>query len=705
MRFHSAKEQIRSIPRSHLPLAAAVLAACFAIASCSDGTAPPDTPARLVFTVQPPASVVAGAPIVPEISVAIQDKNGNIVTTATDPITISFASNLVDGRLNGTKTRSALAGVAVFSGLYIDKAGAGYSFSASALNLPNAISTPLEVKTGEAQRLAFVVQPSVSVAGTALPVVSVAVQDAFGNTLSSADNRITLSLTGALPGVTIVGGSVSANAVNGVATFPAVQILKAGSAYHLLAESDRLAPAVSGIFTILPGQASKLSFTTQPYATIAGESMNRLMVEIQDAHGNRVENASNTVTISLGTNPPGAVLSGTTTVQAAGGTATFDDLKIDKAGAGYTLVAVTPALEPGMSAAFGIRESFRFMAVAAGYFHSCGIDVAGTAYCWGQNNTGQLGNSVNQESRLGVTVDGNLNFGKISAGRDHTCALTPDGIAYCWGSNSFGQLGTTTGQSNRPQAVRGNLVFAEVSTGYDHTCALTATGVAYCWGNGGNGELGNSTANSSPEPTAVSGGLTFASIGAGRLATCGATTDGHGYCWGVNASGQLGNGTTAESNQPKAVSAGVTFATVIAGGFHSCGLTTAGAAFCWGDNGSGQLGNGTNVNSTVPVAVSGNHVFVSLTVGNRHNCAIDASGDAYCWGDNSALALGTGVPESSSSIPRIVAGAHAFATISAGRFHTCSVTTDHEGYCWGSNGGGVLGTGTTTSSNVPVRVR
>jgi alpha-tubulin suppressor-like RCC1 family protein len=548
-------------------------------------------------------------------------------------------------------------------------------------------------------KLAFTVQPVTSIGGTFMPTFKVAVQDAAGNTITDATNTITLGIA-VNPGQDSLVGTKTVSAVNGVATFADVSIRKLGNGYVLIATSGNLVPAASNVFDVTFGPANTLLFTSQPLTTIAGAALKPVTVIVLDIAGNTVTSATNSITVSIGTNPGGGTLTGTTTVTPVNGIATFSNLSINNAGVGYTLSVASTSLTGATTSAFTIRNPFVFTTISAGYFHTCGLTTGGAAYCWGDNAANQVGSPGFSASADPVEVSGGINFAKLAAGRGHSCGVNTGGVAYCWGDNSYGQLGVTSG-STVPVVVSGNYTFAAANGGYLHSCGVTTAGAGYCWGDNSGGELGNASASPSSSPVAVSGGLTFANISPGRFFTCGIATAGAAYCWGNNFDGELGDGTTTQRTTPVAVSGQLSFAVVGAGGFHSCGLTTSGLAYCWGYNGDGQLGNATVIPSSKPVAVSGSLTFATLSVGNRHTCGVTTAGAAYCWGENSTGHLGNGGTVGSQT-PVAVSGGLTFARISAGRFHTCGVTTAGAGYCWGS---GFLGDGSTAGSLVPVLVR
>ena len=148
-----------------------------------------------------------------------------------------------------------------------------------------------------------------------------------------------------------------------------------------------------------------------------------------------------------------------------------------------------------------------------------------------------------------MPVAGGVSFAAVSAGSFYTCGVTVAGAAYCWGDNGLGQVGdgttTTPGTGpSSPALVAGGVSFAAVSAGFTHTCGVTAAGAAYCWGYNFFGDLGDGTTTDRSSPVLVAGGVSFAAVSAGDFHTCGVTAAGAAYCWGDNTVGQLGDGTS-----------------------------------------------------------------------------------------------------------------------------------------------------------------
>ncbi len=309
----------------------------------------------LQFTVQP-TSGAAGVAITPPVVVTAYDSLNNVATSFTGNVTMAIGTNPSAGTLSGTLSVAAVAGVATFSNLKIDKLGTGYTLVASATGLTSATSAPFDILVGLATKLAFTVQPVTTTAGASItPAIQVTAQDAAGNTVTTFVGSITLAIksgTGAsgatLRGTTIVG------AVSGVATFSTISIDKAGSGYVLNASATGLTAASSTPFNITAGPAVQLAFTTQPGTVTAGKSFS-VKVAAQDSMANTVTSFTSNVSIAIGTNPSGGTLGGTLTVKASSGVATFSNLTINKSGVGYTLVGSSAGLLSATSLPFNVN--------------------------------------------------------------------------------------------------------------------------------------------------------------------------------------------------------------------------------------------------------------------------------------------------------------------------------------------------------------
>jgi len=262
-----------------------------------------------------------------------------------------------------------------------------------------------------------------------------------------------------------------------------------------------------------------------------------------------------------------------------------------------------------------VRGNLTFQSVSVGLAHTCGLTADGAVYCWGANDVNQLGmDSVPGPCDVGagpVAVDcspdplpvlADLRFTSVSAGDFHACAVATDGTAYCWGQGNTGQLGTGGSAAALPAPVSGGLTFLTVSAGGDHSCGITTEHDAYCWGSNADLQLGSlandgtctdGIAYCTTVPFAVSGGLKFDSLttseavpfnGQGPLLgghSCALAPDGHAYCWGLNDSGQLGGSSDFRSSLPVEARGDSLFVQLAAGWMHTCGLTRQGEILCW----------------------------------------------------------------------------------------------------------------------------
>jgi hypothetical protein len=219
-------------------------------------------------------------------------------------------------------------------------------------------------------QLEFTVQPLDATAGAAIsPSVAVAIEDAGGNTVTSATQEVTLTIGQHAIGGTL-SGTVTAVAVNGVATFPNLRITKAGTGYTLMAVAQGLPTAESRGFGIVAGPAAALLFSVQPVNVLGGVAITPpVEVTAQDSVGNRADGFRSSVTVALaGTWAPGT-FAGTTVVTAVNGVATFSDLSIAQVGSGYLLTASAAGLRSVTSAHFSVARpmaTLRLSAVTSG---------------------------------------------------------------------------------------------------------------------------------------------------------------------------------------------------------------------------------------------------------------------------------------------------------------------------------------------------
>ena len=272
-----------------------------------------------------------------------------------------------------------------------------------------------------------------------------------------------------------------------------------------------------------------------------------------------------------------------------------------------------------------------------------------------------------------------------------------------------------------------------ISAGGLHTCAVLDTGEVQCWGQNANGQLGVSTTASTTVPIKVIGITTALGVSGGSTHTCAlihnsgsspvTATSGPVRCWGNNGSGQLGNDSTSPPDDPALAPVNVvelTDATAIsAGGFHTCALRADGTVQCWGNDGSGQVGDGGALGTsyspvTVTVDTDSDPAVETLAPlagataiasGEYHSCAlIGATGAVKCWGHNGFGQLGNGTTATATSAVTVSAipdddphahPPHKALAISAGQSHTCAVLDDNTARCWGHNFYGQLGNNTT----------
>ena len=343
---------------------------------------------RLSIERQPSSTAQSGAPFGTQPQIQLRDASNNPVLDPGVAIEAEL-SGPAGATLIGTPIAPTNAsGIATFTNLGITGPAGEYTinFSGAELSLTGATSNTITIAAGAPSALRFATQPASTTAGEVIsPPVRVELIDGQGNVVTGQNRTVSLQLQGT--GGTL-SGTTSATTSGGVATFSNLSVSHAGT-YTLRASATGVNAATSSSFSVSPGAAAKLAFLTQPSAVDAGAAITpAVRVEVLDAGNNPVTSFSGPVTIAIANNPPGdGVLTGTLTVNASGGVATFADLEIDRSGSGYTLRATSTGLTAATSSSFNVRAG-------------SGASIEKIA---GDNQEALVGTNVTTDPRVRVT--------------------------------------------------------------------------------------------------------------------------------------------------------------------------------------------------------------------------------------------------------------------------------------------------------------
>jgi len=348
------------------------------------------------------------------------------------------------------------------------------------------------------------------------------------------------------------------------------------------------------------------------------------------------------------------------------------------------------------------------IAVAAGHSHSCAIAAGGAARCWGDNQSGALGNDSVVNSLVPVQVSGfSTGVTAIAAGDRWSCALLAGGVS-CWGVGGALGSGVREGSLVPVDTVGAESGIVALRANFSSTCALSSAGALKCWGLNGEGQIGDGTLTNRIVATPVSGldsGVTGFAVGSYHAC---AIVDGGGLkCWGKNGQAQLGDTTTTSQLNPAAASGlGSGNRALATGHAFSCAVTASRGVSCWGqrrtedpDEEGGQIAG-----QRVPGAVDGLAGIVAVDAGEQHACALDQGGGVHCWGLGNDGQLGDGANQHRLQPVQPLGLSSGVAAIALGGAHSCALMQDGSVRCWGLGAYGALGNGSTDSRNEPTPV-
>ncbi|MFT3925574.1 MAG: hypothetical protein QM778_23745 [Myxococcales bacterium] len=331
-----------------------------------------------------------------------------------------------------------------------------------------------------------------------------------------------------------------------------------------------------------------------------------------------------------------------------------------------------------------LTEDTGYEHLAGAFTNACALR-AGSLYCWGSNNLGQVGDGSttarSEPTRIGSFKD----WVAVDAGSS-SCAVRANGAVYCWGSINDGKAPTLVHNVNSA---------ASVATLTHAACALLTDDSVVCWGGNLDGDIGSSDLAISAPPTALPFGKTWEAVEASANTGCGIVAGGL-YCWSENRFGE--RGTFVDVGR---VGSEQDWVQVSVGASSACGLREGGGLWCWGSAVTTNFSQGP---AWQPEAIEPATTWLDVSSGGV-TCAIQDPGELYCWGRGFWGELGSGVEQATLATPTQVGQAADWQHVSVGWNHACGIRgAAGELYCWGYNGYGQLGDGSTSNRVSPTKL-
>jgi len=273
-------------------------------------------------------------------------------------------------------------------------------------------------------------------------------------------------------------------------------------------------------------------------------------------------------------------------------------------------------------------------AVLSGGRPTYAIKKSGHLYCLGSPKSCHLeSESAKQDEAGNIQIGPDSDWTSISASSTHACAIKSNGTLHCWGENESGQLGDgTKGAAREPKKIGSEIAWTMVSVSFERTCAISDTGALYCWGHVAvTGEKKNRV---KLVPTRIGNDSDWTFVATGWPGTCAVKTDGRLFCWGADRPGKAKH---AVSNIPVQVGKDKDWAKVSCSKYHTCALKQDGTLYCWGSNHYGQLGDASTEDRESPFQVGSDRDWIDVAAaeglgGVGKSCAVKRDGRLFCWG-------------------------------------------------------------------------
>jgi type II secretory pathway pseudopilin PulG len=517
------------------------------------------TVSQLSIVSAPVSGTASSSPALGPITVQEQDAAGNPTTVAE---TVTMASSSTGAKFAGAPNGAAITSLSIPTGsssatfYYGDTTSGSPIITVSSPGLSAGTQNEV-INAGPAVKLAFnPSSPNPGSAGSPIAGVSVQVQDSFGNVVTTASNgTVALSIKSGSAQAAFTSGTSSLVVNGGVANFTSLVVNTPGS-YTFIATPSGISgvtgTANSSSFSVAPGAATQLVITAQPPATSTAGSNVTVAVTLKDAVGNVATTSSGPVSLAISNNPGAGTLScATNPVTATAGVTTFS-CSINKAAAGYTLVASASGASSATTSSLTITPGAGTqLVITSTAFSATASSSPTTPFTMTLEDA--YGNSTTRSTASAVTLSststGTKEFAASSGGATVTsvtlAANTASVTAY-YGDTKSGSpvitaafTGLTSGTQSESviAGVASKLVFTTQPAGAVHPNAFTTQPIIAIEDTNGNVVTTNTSAVTLAIGTNPTGGSTLtcttnpvnASIGVATFAGCKISLAGTGY--------------------------------------------------------------------------------------------------------------------------------------------------------------------------------